>query len=449
MPPTVITLADIWPYSLAELPLLLLLPLLLIGSGFFSGSETALFGLSANNRQRIIRRGGVIGHIVEQLFVDTQMLLITLMFGNMTVNVLYFVISSALLLKVDATQSPTVFALAAILPVIGIIIFGEVVPKLIANTLPGVWVRVTSIPLFAIHRAIGGLRVVLGAVVIKPLGRLLAPPNRPPALSAGELEALVSVSQQRGVIDPGEEQLLREVVNLSRLKVRDVMVPRVNMIAVDINTPPAELLSHIRTERVTKMPVYDGDIDHIEGVIYARQFLLARPPGVPVEQVDLKRLIRKVRFVPELQRVDELLADFRKTGTHLAIAVDEFGGTAGLVTLKDVVERMVGELDFDEHPAEEPPPEAQPLGDGVWRVSGRLMVHDWAQTFGAERIPPRVATVGGLVTALLGRIPRVGEVATLGNLMLRVERMDGGRVASVILSISDQPVERHSEGGGP
>ncbi len=434
---SVITTLTNLPYSLADLPLFMLLPALLVASGFFSGSETAMFSLTAQNRLRLTRRGGVVGTVVQRMLGDMQLLLITLMLGNMTINVLYFVVSSALLLKLDPSQHAAAIAVGSILPLVAIIVFGEVVPKMVANLSPVRWVRITALPLFAVHRAIGPLRIVLRSAVIAPLGRLLAPPRRPPALNNAELESLIDLSKRRGVIDHGEEQVVREVVSLSRLKVRDIMTPRVDIEAVPIDADPADVHALIVEHRYTKIPVYRGDMDNIEGVIYARQFLLARGAG---RAVDLSKLVRQVRFVPELQRVDQLLEVFRKGRAQVAIAVDEFGGTAGLVTIKDVVERLVGRVDFEpgDRAAQQTP--VEPLGPGRWRVGGGLPVADWAQTFGTSQIPPRVATLGGLVSALLGRIPQVGDTARLGNVTLEVAAVDAGRVESVILA-TDTPDE--------
>ena len=428
------------PYGLEDLPLFLLLPVLLVASGFFSGSETALFSLSSHQRTLIRRRGGVVANIVDQLLSDPQMLLITIMFGNMTVNVLYFVISSALLLKLDPASQPAWVVVGTITPLMMIIALGEVLPKIVANTATSTWVRLTAVPLYVAHKVIGPLRLGLRMFIIGPLSRLFAPTTKPPELSSDELRSLVEVSKRRGVIDPTEERLLYEVVRLSEIKVRDIMVPRVDVQAFDLDAGPELLLELIADKRLTKIPAYRGDLDHIEGVIYAKQFLLAHEVDAPF---DLNSIVRQVKYVPELQRVDQLLGEFRRGGSHLAVVVDEYGGTAGLVTLKDVVERLVGDVEFDTPDPDARQVNAESLPDGTYRVDGRLAVQDWIAAFGQHNIPPRVATVGGIVAARLGRIPRVGDEVKLGNLSLKVEGMTGGRVDNVLLSL------RNTEGGSP
>jgi CBS domain containing-hemolysin-like protein len=423
------------PLGTGDLPLLLSLPVLLMISAFFSGSETAVFGLTGQHCARLGRQDTLFSRATMTLLSDPRMLLITLMLGNMIANVTYFVVSSVLLLKYNRTSHPAVLlAIATALPLVAIIIFGEILPKLVANTARLTWVRITAVPLLAIHEIIAPLRILLANWIITPLSRLFSPRRRPPSLTADELASLLAISQQRGVIDRSEEQLLREVVQLNQIKVRDVMVPRVDVRWIDRRATPAEVDRLIRETRIARFPICNGDLDHVEGVLYVRRYLLAGGAG---GKPDLVKLTRPVRFVPELQRVDQLLIDMRRFHDHMVIAVDEFGGTAGIVTMKDVVERIVGDLDMDQAPGEGTVPEAELIEADVWRVDGGLSVHDWADAFNQPHLPARVATVGGLVMALLGHTPQPGDTARLGNLHFEVETVDGLRIQSVILHLNE------------
>ncbi|MBI1375593.1 MAG: DUF21 domain-containing protein [Phycisphaera sp.] len=421
------------PYAATDLPFLIALPILLIASAFFSGSETALFGLSAHQRLKLTTGESAVARALSALLDDQRTLLVTLMLGNMTVNVLYFVVSSALLLKLDPHEvNPAWIAVMTVAPLVMIILAGEVMPKMVANVARVGWVRVTVVPLVVIHRAAKPIGFVVGHGIIQPLGRLLAPSQSAEALSGDELHVLLETSERRGVIGFDEQRMLREVLKLSEMKVRDVVVPRVDIIAIDVHASPVKLRELFQETGLSKVVAYDGDLDHVLGVVYARQFLLAsrlRP------NVRIANLVRNVRFVPELQRVDQLLEDFRRTATKVVIAVDEYGGTVGLVTVKDVVERLVGDLDMDEAPGESPESHAEEVRPGVFRVHGRLSVHDWDQTFAAESIPPRVSTVAGLIMALLGRVPNEGDTVRIANLEMQIERMDGGRIDSVLLHL--------------
>ncbi|MHB1155765.1 MAG: hemolysin family protein [Phycisphaerales bacterium] len=436
------TLSAALPYDWSDVPFFMALPLLLIASAFFSGCETALFSLTTHQRTRLARSNSVNGRMVGQLLADPQMLLITLLLGNATVNVLYFVISSVLLLQLDPEKHGLYIAAGTLGPLLLVIGFGEMLPKLVANQSPLRWVKLTTLPLYALHRVIGPLRILFGQFIIAPLGRLVSPAGAPPALSADELEALVEVSQHRGVINRTEEQTLREVVQLGHQKIRDIMIPRVDVVGIGMDATSEEIRRIIDQKRLTRIPVYRLDLDHIQGLLYSRQFLLAQRTG----NQDWHKLIRRVHFVPELQRVDQLLAEFRRTGLHLAMVVDEYGGTAGLVTLKDVVERLLGEVDINADSAAET--ESQLLAPGRWRVSGALAVHDWAEMFNIPHVGSRIATVGGLVTSMLGRIPKPGDQVHLRNLLLTIETVERARVRSVLLELRPPTPPNAPETGG-
>lgn len=422
-------------FSITDLPLILTLPILLVASGFFSGTETALFSLRGHTRLRLIRKRGMVGNAVQTLLSDQRALLITLLLGNMVINILYFVISSVLLLKLhQQTLHPLLLFFSAVLPLIVILLLGEILPKLAANNVTEMWLRLTAVPMLGVHRILSPLRVILSQWIITPLSRLVAPTTLPNDLSADELKGLIDISKHSGVIDQSEEQLLHEVMQLNEIKVVDLMVPRVDVHWIDINDEPAKLRQMIYDTRLTRYPVCNKDVDHIEGIIYTKQFLLASATG---KIKNLSSLVRRVRFVPELQRVDQLLSDFRKSGTKVAIAVDEYGGTAGLVTLQDIVERLVGDLSRDNKIDTTDVPDTRLISDNIWHVSGNLSVRDWSNIFGQTILPPRVTTVGGLVMAILGHVPKIGDCVRIGNIELRVIQMDGWRVRSIELSLTD------------
>ena len=423
------------------------LPVLLVCSAFFSGSETALFSLTRHQRAMLARSSHLPGQLLTSLLSRTRELLITLLLGNMTINVLYFVISSVLLIRLGDTGALPGWAvlLLSVAPLVAIIMLGEVLPKLVAARATLAWARFVAVPLTLIHRGLSPLRLFCSTLVIGPLARLIAPTAAPPALSHDELESLLEHSKRKGVLDPSEQQVLEEVLELGRLKVRDLMVPRVDMIGFDLGDDPAKLIELLREHRVRHVPAYDGGPDQIAGVLYARQVLLQRP----ATEAQLRKLVRQVKFIPEQQRADRLLIHFRKTGATFAIVVNEYGGTAGLVTLEDVVEHLVGDIPG---PADAGEAEVERLGPGRFRVSADLPIHDWADLFGrnadvdAVRAASAISTLGGLVMSRLGRVPEAGDEVRLGsNLRLRIEAMDGRRIDRVIVEVLDRRGERRGE----
>ncbi len=412
--------------------LTLALPVLLAFSAFFSGSETALFSLSRHQRVELGRSKAIADRAIVTLLHETRALLITLLLSNMLVNVLYFVISTVLMLRLgeQVTQAALVLTVLSITQLLVLILCGEVMPKLIASSRP-LWAsRLVAIPLLAVQRALTPLRTVVQVLVVTPAARLVAPRQASPELSAAELASLLELSQHHGVIDRDEERMLQQVLTLGQLRARDLFTPRVDMQGFDLEDDPASLVELIRTTRLRQIPVYRGNLDHIVGIATARQVLLRRP--TTAQQV--QALLKPAMFVPEIQRADKLLVHLRRSGAIMAIVVDEFGGTAGLVTLEDVVEQMVGQIaggyeTYADHPiveAREP---------GVWRVSGDLSVHEWKAALGRLDQLPGVSTLAGLVMAKLGRMPHVGDTTQLGNVAIEVLSMSGRRIQDLQLRV--------------
>jgi CBS domain containing-hemolysin-like protein len=318
------------------------LPLLAAASGFVSGSETALFSLGAIERRRIEAEESITAHALVALLSDTRTLLITLLLSNMVVNVLYFVISTVIFIRINQQHgvSPWVVALLTPVPLLALILVGEVLPKTIADRMARQWARFVAVPLLMVHRAIGPARLAINLLLITPLARLIAPNQRPPRLHSEELEELLTLSREQSVIDHDEEATLKQVLRLGQIKADDLMTPRVRIVGFDLDDGPDKLIALMRGTHRHHIPVYREDLDHIEGIIEAKQVAL-RPPK---SRQDLRRLIRPVHYVPEVQTADRLLITMRKTGATTAIVVDEYGGTAGIVSLEDVVEHMVGDI---------------------------------------------------------------------------------------------------------
>lgn len=420
--------------------LLIALPVLLVGSALFSGSETALFSLSAHQRSLLAQSKRSGAHAASKLLVETRALLVTLLISNMVINVLYFTLSTLLMDRwLDSGSiGGTGAAAIALATFFGVIIFGEVLPKQIAAQQAYAWSGLVGVPLLAVHRAIAPVRILAERVVITPLARLIAPSTMPPELSARELEIMLSMSRQRGIIDQDEQQLLRHVLELGQIKVRDVMVPRVDIRGYDLDEPVADLLALARETRLRHLPVYEESLDQVRGVVMTRR-LLAKPPQTKKE---LHALVKPVYFVPEVAPADHLLKTLREQAVTFAIVVDEYGGTAGLVTLEDVVEHFIGDIPGAYERDGQPIVEA--ISDGVFRVGADLAVHDWVEWFGRNSAMSKAAsdaaTLGGVVLGLLGKAPDKGDRARLGNMVLTVDEVEGHRITSVIVALSEEEV---------
>jgi len=235
----------------------------------------------------------------------------------------------------------------------------------------------------------------------------------------------LDLSARRGLIDRDANALLREIMQLTDIRVTDLMVPRVDMVAYDVNDPPGGLADLFRTTHLRKIPVYDGDIDHILGVVYAKALLQ--------RDVSLRDLVVEVPFVPETVNIERAMLQLRVTRRQTAIAVDEYGGVAGLITLEDIIEEIVGDIAEPQEPAGEPP--VRQIGQNEYHIDGDLAIHEWVEAFGIDVSGHRISTVGGFVVMLLGRIPVVGDAVTYHNLRFTVEAMRGRRVSRLKLEL--------------
>ena len=401
-----------------------LVPLLGL-SAFFSCSETAFFQLRQAQLVELRQRHSPAARAALFLVRNRRLVLITILIGNMTANVLYFVVGSFLMLHMAGGVATEIIVAFATL--FSIVIFGEVLPKMAATARPIGLSTLLAPPLLLVHKIVAPIRTIADVVIITPLSRLIST-STPAPLEPEELAALVASSTTAGIIDQSEQRVLYEVVELSRIRVREVMTPRVRMVASTIDTSPEEIVTIIAKTHLTQLPMYGDDLDDIVGMLHTKRYLQRASEGVSLLQASMMR----PQFIPQVATLDQLLRHFRETSTRLAIVVDEFGGTAGLVTLEDVLEELVGEIG-EEHTRDMQEPQSQE--QGVWLIDANTGVRSWAVATGMILDKCPAATMGGLIAATLGRIPAVGDSIKLGNIELAVASMDEYRVATVYVSL--------------
>ncbi|MDP2622361.1 MAG: hemolysin family protein [Actinomycetota bacterium] len=317
---------------------------------------------------------------------------------------------------------------------------------LVAGAIPATWAitaRVSGWALLASLFGLGILLVLVGDTLPRAFGRSL--PRRP----AYRLSSLLSLAVGAGrravdlIYDEDEEEqpeddaqdsqeieLISSVLEFTDAIVREVMVPRTDMVTVPASTGSDEALDLVLASGKSRIPVTGDDLDDVVGVLYARDLLLLFDAGEG--PLPVTKLMRPVHFVPETKRVSELLRELQASKVHLAVVVDEFGGTAGLVTIEDLLEEIVGEI-VDEYDVEEPMVSA--LDDGSFLVDARLSVDDLAELLACTLPDEGWDTVGGLVLGLAGRVPEEGESFELEGMVITADRVQGRRVARVRVAI--------------
>jgi putative hemolysin len=274
----------------------------------------------------------------------------------------------------------------------------------------------------------------LGHVFVVPLARLITGRGHEEHsfVTTEELQAIIEVAAREGAVSGQESDMLADVLDLGELRVREVMTPRVEIVGCDFVTPMPIVLAVFRRTRHSKIVVYEDEMDNITGVVYAKTAFL-NPDQL------LADLVRPVIYVPETKTVESLLREFRARKIQFAVAVDEYGGVSGIVTLEDCLEEIVGEIRNETDRATVDP--VQRVGEAEYLLAGDLSIRSWADSFDLEMPEEggRVSTVAGLVTSLLGRMPRPGDTVAWRNLEFVVEEVKHRRVTRVRLRLSGQP----------
>lgn len=314
------------------------------------------------------------------------------------------------------------------------VVIGEMIPKSLALQAaeptvlglerPMFWLQRLFLPLVAVLNAAGDLVVRLMGVPPGEMSERLYSPE--------ELEFIVGESFEGGLIESDEQLFIENIFDLHERNVGQIMTPRTRIVGVPADASPEAVLRRLCETRQTRYPVFENDLDQIVGTLHIKDLARHRARGEP--EGDVRSLARPVVFLPESLTLEKTLLRFRKEGLQIAIVIDEFGGTAGLVTLEDLVEEVVGEIqdEFDQ--------EIQPLQQiepGLLRVRGDLILDELNQHYDLALVVPEVDTVGGLVMARLGRIPQAGDEIRVGGVAFQVEAVSGLAVQTILIRLPE------------
>ncbi len=405
----------------------------LVVAAVFSAARTALSRMSLVRALKL-RDSGHRG--AERLVALMHNPVRTLNILALLVLVLQVTGTALLTVVVDRYTDGSVAVVASTLVAAGLLfVLAEVAPRTLAlqhtdmvALVTAWWVRLFALPLSPI------------ASVLVRLGDLIAPGKRLPGgpfITEEELREMIDVAESDDVIESSERAMLHRVFKFGDTVVREIMVPRPDMISVSADASLREVIGVMLANGHSRVPVYGEDQERIVGLIYAKDVLrrLSERGGPDGPWLNM---LRKPHFVPELANVDQLLTDLQAAKVHLAIVVDEYGGTAGLVTIEDILEEIVGEI-VDEYDREENL--VQPLGDDLWRIDARLPVGQLNELLGTSFPDEEWDSLAGLFIGMLGRVPDPGEQLEVPPVRLTAERLKGRRIVRVL-------VERHATADG-
>jgi CBS domain containing-hemolysin-like protein len=406
------------------------LGVLLFISAMLSGAEAAYFSLGRTRLKELAEQQGEAPGPLAPLLAQPHELLVTLLVGITVVNIGASALAAAIAEQVFGSKG---LAIAIAGMVFLLTVFGEVLPMTLAVEHPLRFSAWVNRPVAWLSIVLKPIRAGLGAFTALTL-RVVGPERQAgqPEISEEELRTLVDVGAREGVVERGEREMIHKVFELEETLVREVMVPRPDMFCLEVTTEAAHLLPRLREQLHSRVPVYEETVDQIVGVLYTKD-LLPYLAGLP-PAFDLRQHLHPPYFVPESKRADALLREFQAKKLHLAIVVDEYGGTAGLVTLEDLLEELVGEI-RDEYDEDERL--IQRVTPRSFRVSGRLPIDELNAATGLQIPNESFDTVGGWVLDLFGRVPHKGEKQEADGVRVAVEKVERTRVLEVLVTLPE------------
>ena len=431
-----------------------------LGSAFCSGTETALTALGDARSRQLLESGGRQARLLAIWVHSPERVLSTLLVGNTLVNIGAGALAGDMagdLARAHGWPQGSVIAIATAITTSVILFLGEIIPKTVGKRHP-IQVSLSAITFlhllyWLLWPLTTGLVRVTNAVVSAFGGARAATP----AVTSAEIEYLIEMGTREGVLDEVKEELLNSVLEFADRVVKEVMVPRTRMVAIDRDAPPEELLRIVTENPYSRMPVYRDSIDNVAGVLLVRDIIpeLAKGPKGVLATID--RHLKPPFFVPEQMKISRLLKEMQRRKIHLAIVVDEFGGTSGLATLEDVIEEIVGEIQ-DEGDVEAAP--VREVSPGVYLADASVPLRE-LESFLNEpihrqggdadrdvRFPEEgdYETLGGFVTATAGRVPAVGSLLAWDGLAFTVRGGDERRVTKVEIARRGEVAEPQAAG---
>jgi putative hemolysin len=396
-------------------------------SAIFSGSEVAFFSIKSHDlSERIRQNDSPALRRIQHLLEHPRQLLSTILIGNTVVNILISVFAAVLTGNLIAFYNwpPLIsYAIEIVLLTSALVIFGEISPKVIGLKNPYQVASLFSRFIYVFYVILKPLNKLVAASSMSLEKRIPKPKNK---ITGSDLMALAEVGEQEGQLREDEREIIENVIEFGNTEVREIMTSRVDIESVSIDDTLGEVLERVRTLRLSRLPLCDPDLDSIAGIIYAKDLLTFLNEEIDDREFNWKSIARKALFIPVNKKLDDLLEDFQREKTHMAIVVDEFGGTEGLVTLDDVLEEIMGELETD--PSEQD--EIRQLRNGDYIIDARVDLDELNDLFEEEIATDddEYETLGGLVYHILERIPSVGEKVRFSKLEITVHELENNRV---------------------
>ena len=413
----------------------LLLVFLLLCSAFFSACEVAYFSLNSLQLNEMSEKKGHLGRIVNSLLEKPRELLITIYIGNEFVNIAISVVVTSIAINVFGNLG---VGIAIGVGTLLLLVFGDIIPKSISLKFSQPYALFSAYPLTIFAKIVQPAQKLFSIWTEKIISFMGILPHglKESPITDEEFRAMVQVGEGEGVIDSDERELIQNVIEFGETTVDEIMTPKIDMFTVGIEDSLDDILPRIIENFYSRVPVYGEDEEGILGILYTKD--LTRLKHLPREKVSLKSILHDTISVPQSKKIKEMLEEFRRMKRHMAIVLDEYGSVCGLVTLEDILEELVGEIDSEMRHEELP---LKRLNENHYRIVGAYSLAEFNESFQSDLPENDYDTVGGYVFGLFGRIPRSGESTTVDRFKFRVEKMKGSRILSLFITLMSPPAQ--------
>jgi len=415
------------------IPHIVFLLILLILSAFFSGSESALFSLPGSTAERFTLSRKRSERGISRLLGNRQALLVSLLIGNLVVNLAATGRATELLVETLGDQTGSLLAWIGM--TILILVLGEITPKIIAVQHAEAWSRQVASTLTIYNTIIYPIRRIV-VYILSPIVSRWGIEHGHRLVERAELRTAIEEGKRIGELHGFESDVIFALLDLEEIRVREIMTPRVNIEAISSDTALESLIRGAWRMRRTRFPVYEGSVDNIVGILHLKD-VAARSPEARAKVAG--SIMRQALYVPWNLSVAEVLIRFHSEEKDLAVVVDEYGAVAGLVTLQDIVDELFGPLPDRHDPAT---PVLTPVKDNRWLIPATFPLDELSEQIGVSLEDPDVETIGGLVCKLAGCIPRNGdEIKLSDSVMVRVRHAEARRIIDLFIQIEEREVD--------
>lgn len=400
---------------------------LLFFSAFFSMSETALMSMSKIRLRHLVENHVKHAKLTQDLLDHPNQLLGTILVGNNLVNIAASAIATSVAIYFWDNKG---VGIATFLMTLLVLIFGEITPKNIAidyteeivlfiAPIMNVFVKIFSPIVWILTNFTNGLLHLFG----------INKQEKKPLITEEELKTIVEVSSQEGVLESDEKEIIDNIFEYSDMRVKDIMIQRMDIVAVDVLATYEEVVAAFGEKQFSRIPVYEDTIDNIVGVLYAKDLFFI--PVEKIKQFDIKKYMREPFYTYEFIKISDFFRRMQGDRIHIAIVLDEYGGVAGIITMEDIIESILGDINDEYDPQDEE--DIVCIKEGEYLVNGSVRLEDLNEEIGTHFESEDFESIGGFILGILGRIPRTGEIINYESIRFVIEKVDKSRIMKIRL----------------